>query len=75
MMKWKHGGNQYPADTFPRDNPNPQKVAEALASGRSKNPPKPRTSARQPTGLSGRRQAMLEPPKGIGNGRDHKKQK
>ena len=59
MMKWEHGGNQYPADIFPRDNPNQQKVAEALAAGRSKKPPKPPTPTRRPAGLSGNRQPLL----------------
>jgi hypothetical protein len=59
MMKWEHSGNQYPPDTFQRDNPNPQKVAEALAAGRSKKPPKPRTPPRRPAGLSGKRQPLL----------------
>ena len=62
MMKWEHSGNQYPPDIFPRDNPNPQKVAEALASTRSRKP-KPKTSPRRPKGLSGKRQRQLEPPK------------
>jgi hypothetical protein len=62
MMKWEHSGNQYPADIFPRDNPNPQKVAEALASGRS-GKLKPRTPSRRPAGLGGKRQPLLEPPK------------
>lgn len=59
MMKWEHGGNQYPASIFPRDNPNPQKVAEALAAGRSRKPPPPRTPPRRPAGLSGKRQPLL----------------
>jgi WD40 repeat protein len=58
MMKWEHDGNQYPPDFFPRDNPNPQKVAEALAFGRSKKP-KPRTHPRRPPGFSGRHQKLL----------------
>jgi hypothetical protein len=31
MMKFAQDGELYPAELFPRDNPNPQKVAEALA--------------------------------------------
>ena len=58
MMKWAHGGNHYPAEIFPRDNPNPQKVAEALASGWP-GKPKPRTPSRRPSGLSGRHQKSL----------------
>lgn len=62
MMKWKHGGNQYSAvNIFPRENPNPRKVAEALASTRPKKP-KPRKPTRRPPGLSGERQRQLEPP-------------
>ena len=58
MMKWEHNGNQYPPDIFPRDNPNPQKVAEALAAGRS-NKPKPRTPPRTPARLGDKRQPLL----------------
>jgi WD40 repeat protein len=59
MMKWEHGGNQYPTEEiFPRDNPNPQKVAEALAAGRSRKQ-KPRTPPRKAAGISGKRQPLL----------------
>jgi WD40 repeat protein len=34
-MKFERAGHLYPAELFPRDNPNPEKVAQALAGGRA----------------------------------------
>ena len=38
MMAFERDGRRWPAHLYPRDNPNPAKVAEALAGGRRKPP-------------------------------------
>jgi WD40 repeat protein len=52
MMKFERSGNQYPAELFPRDNPNPQKVAEALA-GATSGKLKPKSSSPRPRPIAG----------------------
>jgi hypothetical protein len=56
-MKFERAGHLYPAELFPRDNPNPEKVAQALAggklAGRRSRPARPLTpvAGKPPLGL------------------------
>jgi hypothetical protein len=52
MMRFERNGRLYPAELFPRDNPNPRKVAEALA-GATSSKPKPKSSSPRPRPIAG----------------------
>jgi WD40 repeat protein len=53
VMKFERDGHLYPAELFPRDNPNSRKVAEALARRKERDQPAERPMCRRRT-IAGR---------------------